>query len=77
MYDATVAHVWHLARLKSSGDDAWADQVVREVYAEVWRSASSFRSDEHRILTWVLAVTSEVTRTGPRRDPGPWGGRAA
>ncbi len=47
------------------------------MYAEVWRSASSFRPDEHRTMTWVLAVTSAVTRTGPRRDPGPWGGRAA
>ncbi len=77
LYDATVDHVWRLARLKGRGDDAWVRQVVRETYAEVWRSASSFRAAEHRTLTWVLAVTSAVARTGPRRDPGPWGGRVA
>ncbi len=77
LYDATVDQVWRLARLKGRGDEAWARQVVRETYAEVWRSASSFRAAEHRPLTWVLAVTSAVARTGPRRDPGPWGGIVA
>lgn len=77
VYDATVAQVWHLARLKARGDAAYAEQVVRETYAEVWRSASSFRPDEHRPLTWVLAVASAVTRPGPRRDPAPSDGRVA
>lgn len=77
LYDATVDQVWRLARLKGRGDEAWAHQVVRETYAEVWRSASTFRPTEHRPLTWVLAVTSAVARTGPRRDPGPWDGQAA
>jgi DNA-directed RNA polymerase specialized sigma24 family protein len=77
LYDATVEQVWRLARLKGRGDEAWARQVVRETYAEVWRSASTFRAAEHRPLTWVLAVASSVARTGPRRDPGPWGGRVA
>lgn len=77
LYDATVAQVWRLARLKGRGDESWASQVVRETYAEVWRSASTFRPGEHRTLTWVLAVASSVARTGPRRDPGPWGGQVA
>jgi len=77
LYDATVDQVWRLARLKGRGDEAWARQVVREAYAEVWRSASSFRAGEQRTLTWVLAITSAVARTGPRRDPGPWDGRVA
>ncbi|VXC50893.1 hypothetical protein [Nocardioides sp. AX2bis] len=77
LYDATVEQVWRLARLKGRGDEAWARQVVRETYAEVRRSASTFRPAEHRTLTWVLAVASSLTRTGPRRDPGPWDGQAA
>ncbi len=77
LYDATVDQVWRLARLKGRGDETWAHQVVRETYAEVWRSASSFRAAEQRTLTWVLAITSAVARTGPRRDPGPWDGKVA
>lgn len=77
LYDGTVDHVHHLALLMSRGDAEHADRLVRETYAAVRRRAGEFRPEEHRTLTWVLQIASEVGRGHPPPGPGPRRGRVA
>jgi hypothetical protein len=56
------------------GDDGTAEEVVSEVFVQVWRNASSFEG-RSKVLTWMLAMARQrVLRAMRLRSPvGPFG----
>lgn len=56
LYDATSKAVFGLA-LRILGDYALAEDVVVEVYAQVWGSASSYDAQRGTPLSWLMTVT--------------------
>lgn len=55
LYDATVSRVYHLA-LRITGHPQAAEDVVPEVYLQVWREAANFDSLRGKPLTWMLVI---------------------
>lgn len=55
LYDATVSRVYHLA-LRITGHPQAAEDVVPEVYLQVWRDAASFDALRGKPLTWMLVI---------------------
>ncbi len=62
LYDDTVGAVHRLALLRCRGDERAAADAVRRTYVAVWERSSTFRPDEHRPRTWVLAVAQSLGR---------------
>lgn len=56
VYDATVRRVYGLVR-KLVGDAALAEEVVQEVYVEVWRTAARFDASRGRADAWILMIS--------------------
>lgn len=53
VYDATFARVLGLA-LRVVRDRAQAEEVVQEVYLDVWRHAGRFDASRGRAMSWVM-----------------------
>lgn len=53
VYDATSARVLGLA-LRVVRDRAQAEEVVQEVYLDIWRNAARFDASRGRALGWVM-----------------------
>ncbi|MEO8039928.1 MAG: sigma-70 family RNA polymerase sigma factor [Betaproteobacteria bacterium] len=54
-YDATIARVYGLA-LRITRTPESAEDVVAEVYHQVWRSADRFDAARGGVLTWLLTL---------------------
>lgn len=55
LYRATVSRVLGLVRC-IVGRDSLAEEVVEEVYWQVWRQAPRFDATRGRVLTWLLTL---------------------
>ncbi|MFL6417017.1 MAG: sigma-70 family RNA polymerase sigma factor [Bryobacteraceae bacterium] len=56
LYDATSSLLYSLA-LRILGDKADAEEVLLEVYEQVWRSANSFNPARGGVWTWLVLLT--------------------
>jgi RNA polymerase sigma-70 factor, ECF subfamily len=65
--------------LKTLNDQASAEEIVQQVFTEVWRHARDFRVERGKFSTWVSTITrhqciDELRRqyVRPMTDPGDW-----
>jgi RNA polymerase sigma-70 factor (ECF subfamily) len=69
IYDATCRRVFGLA-LRIVRDRLAAEEVVHEVYAQVWRQADRYDAAKGTVATWLLTLTRsraiDVLRTRER-----------
>jgi RNA polymerase sigma-70 factor, ECF subfamily len=72
LYDASSARVFGLA-VRILGDRNAAEDVVVEVYAQAWKSASSFDAQRGKVRAWLLTLTRsraiDVLRSRRREPP--------
>jgi RNA polymerase sigma-70 factor (ECF subfamily) len=55
LYEATAGRVFGLA-LRIVRQPALAEEVVEDVFWQVWREAPRFDADRGRVLAWLLAI---------------------
>jgi RNA polymerase sigma factor (sigma-70 family) len=55
LYDATARRV-HALVLRIVRRSAWADEVVEDVYFQVWRQAARFDPTRGQAMAWLLAM---------------------
>lgn len=55
LYDTSRAHLFGVI-LRIQGDRSRAEDVLQEVYVNVWRAASSFDAAKAQPLTWLTAI---------------------
>jgi len=55
MYDDTRAYLFGVI-LRITGDRGLAEDVLQEVYVNVWRAAQSFDGERSQPLTWLTSV---------------------
>ena len=55
LYDSTVGKLFALARLMLR-NDADAEEVVCDVYTQVWQSAGGYRSERGGVMAWLLMI---------------------
>lgn len=56
LYDATSPRVFGLAN-RMLRDSGLAEDVVQDVYLNVWTHAASFDADKGAAIAWILAIT--------------------
>ncbi|WP_405374468.1 MULTISPECIES: sigma-70 family RNA polymerase sigma factor [unclassified Microbacterium] len=56
LYDATGGLSFSLA-VRVTGDRGLAEEVVREVFVEIWRDATSFDPGRDRAVSWIVSLT--------------------
>ncbi|HEU0204792.1 MAG TPA: sigma-70 family RNA polymerase sigma factor [Burkholderiaceae bacterium] len=66
LYDATLARVFALAR-RICVDPALAEEVVEDVYVQVWREAPRFDASRGVPLAWLLMITRSRALDALRR----------
>jgi RNA polymerase sigma-70 factor (ECF subfamily) len=54
-YDATVGRVYAIA-LKVTANPALAEEIVSDVYLQVWRTASQYSAERATPLAWLLMM---------------------
>jgi RNA polymerase sigma factor (sigma-70 family) len=55
LYDATSAHLFAVV-LRIQRDRAQAEDLLQEIYVNVWRSAASFDASRSQPLTWLVSI---------------------
>jgi len=55
LYDRTSAHLYAVV-LRINRDRAQAEDVLQEVYVNVWRAAQSFDAAQSQPLTWLTSI---------------------
>lgn len=55
LYDATSARLYGLV-LRVVRDPSQAEEVIQEVYLEIWRTASRFDRDRGSAMGWLLTI---------------------
>lgn len=55
LYDSTVGKLFALARVMLRNDSD-AEEVVCDVYAQVWQSATLYRGERGGVLAWLLMI---------------------
>ena len=83
LYDATAARAFGIA-LSVTRTGALAEDVVREAYSEIWRTAVNFDPERGSGAAWMLAIVhgkavARVRATDTRLDDGeetPYAGAA-
>ena len=55
LYDSTNRMVYGLA-LRILGDSCSAEEVLFEVYLQVWRTAKSFDAGRGKVTSWLVAI---------------------
>jgi RNA polymerase sigma-70 factor, ECF subfamily len=65
--------------LKTLNDQASAEEIVQQVFTEVWRSARRYRLQRGKFSAWVSTITRHQCidelrrrRIRPMTDPGDW-----
>lgn len=54
-YDLTINSVYGLA-LRITGSDQDAEEVVSDVYLQVWEQATCFQAEKGSIMAWLLTI---------------------
>jgi len=67
LYDATVARLFAVARLilRNSAD---AEEIVCDVYTQVWESAAQYRGDRGAVLAWLVMICRSRSLDRIRRN---------
>lgn len=55
LYDRTSSHLFGVV-LRINRDRAQAEDILQEVYVNVWRSAQSFDAAQSQPLTWLTSI---------------------
>ena len=55
LYERTSAHLFAVV-LRINRDKAQAEDILQEVYVNVWRAASSFDAAQSQPLTWLTSI---------------------
>jgi RNA polymerase sigma-70 factor (ECF subfamily) len=78
LYDVTVGKLFALARLILR-NDADSEEVVCDVYTQVWQEAAKYRGDRGGVLPWLLMIcrSRAVDRTRRNRARLPQASREA
>ena len=65
--------------LKTLNDQASAEEIVQQVFTEVWRHARDYRVERGKFSTWVMSISHHQCidelrrrRVRPMTDPGDW-----
>lgn len=69
IYDRYERLAYSLAR-RILGDDIGAEDVVQEVFLDVWRRAESFDARRGRLRTWLLSMVHHRSIDAVRRRRG-------
>jgi RNA polymerase sigma-70 factor (ECF subfamily) len=56
LYDRYGRLVYSIA-LNALGDSALAEEVTQDVFFRVWKSATSYRSEHGKVVTWMAGIT--------------------
>lgn len=56
LYQATSSRLFGLA-LRILGDPAAAEEVLLDVYTQIWRTATSYRQERGQPMTWMVLMT--------------------
>ena len=67
LYDATLSRVFGVA-VKIVGDPTLAENVVTDVYYDIWRNASRYNEVRGRPITWILAICRNRALDEYRRE---------
>src|SRR3982750_1469134 len=78
LYDKTSSHLFAVV-LRINRDRAQAEDILQEVYVNVWRAASGFDAAQAQPLTWLTSIARNRAidslrraQTQPRtRGPSP------
>jgi RNA polymerase sigma-70 factor (ECF subfamily) len=80
LYDRTSAHLFAVI-LRIHRDRAQAEDILQEVYVNVWRSAHSFDAAQSQPLTWLTSIARNRAidslrraQTQPQIQPAPTSG---
>jgi RNA polymerase sigma-70 factor (ECF subfamily) len=78
IYDRYAGLVFLIA-LNTLNDQANAEEIVQQVFTEVWRYARHYRMERGKFSTWVSTITRHQCidelrrrRVRPTTDPGDW-----
>jgi RNA polymerase sigma-70 factor (ECF subfamily) len=78
IHDRYIRLVFSLA-LKTLNDQASAEEIVQQVFTEVWRHARHFQLERGKFSAWVSTITRHQCidelrrrRVRPMTDPGDW-----
>lgn len=78
MYARYAGLVFSIA-LKTLNDATSAEEIVQQVFTEVWRHADQYRPERGRFSTWVSTLTRHQCidelrrrRARPLTEPGDW-----
>jgi RNA polymerase sigma-70 factor (ECF subfamily) len=55
LYERTVAALFSIVR-RMLRDQAWAEDVLQEVYVAVWHSAPSYSAARSQPMTWLMTI---------------------
>lgn len=80
LYERTSAHLFGVV-LRINRDRAQAEDVLQEVYVNVWRAAQSFDAAQSQPLTWLTSIARNRAidslrrrQTEPHTQPAPLSG---
>jgi len=66
LYERTSAHLFAVV-LRIQRDRAQAEDILQEVYVNVWRAARSFDAAQSQPLTWLTSIARNRAIDGLRR----------
>jgi len=66
LYERTSAHLFAVV-LSIQRDRAQAEDILQEVYVNVWRAARSFDAAQSQPLTWLTSIARNRAIDGLRR----------
>ena len=70
LYERTSSHLFAVV-LRINRDRAQAEDILQEVYVNVWRAASSFDAAQSQPLTWLTSIARNRAIDSLRRDADP------
>ncbi|HEY0817750.1 MAG TPA: sigma-70 family RNA polymerase sigma factor [Rhizobacter sp.] len=80
LYERTSAHLFGVV-LRINRDRAQAEEVLQEVYVNVWRAAQSFDAAQSQPLTWLTSIARNRAidslrrrQAEPQTQPAPLSG---
>ncbi len=70
MYDATVRRVFGLA-LRITQQQELAEEVVNDVYLQVWRQADAYAPERGKVIAWLCILRRSRALDALRRSNAP------